>query len=99
MKVSYYLLLLFIFILRPIYSQITPEIVNYHIYDGPGEGIDMVNDMTMDILNQFYLSGRSVGTDGTPDLTVIKYSNSLDSIIVMRYVSAPYSWDEANSIV
>ncbi len=80
------------------FSQIVPEIEWLRIYDGIGNGNDFVNDMKMDNEYNTYLAGRSEGIDGTPDFIIMKYSNSGDSLLNIRFISAPGAWDEANSI-
>jgi hypothetical protein len=68
------------------------------IYDGIGKGNDFVNDMKIDKAYNIYLAGRSSGMDGTPDFTIIKYSNTGDSLLNIRFISYQNAWDEANSI-
>jgi hypothetical protein len=68
------------------------------IYDGVGNGNDFVNDMKIDNDHNIYLAGRSEGLDGTPDFTIMKYSNTGDSLLNIRFISSQNAWDEANSI-
>ena len=74
-----------------------PKLEWYKIYDGPGNSIDLTNDVKMDNLSNIYLGGRSVGLDGI-DLLVLKYSEFGDSLLELRYSSAPQSWNEAFSL-
>jgi hypothetical protein len=80
------------------FSQtIIPKLDWYKIYDGPGNSVDLTNDIKMDINKNIYLSGRSVGLDGA-DLLILKYSEFGDSLLELKFDSAPQSWDEAFSI-
>jgi len=99
MRLINIILFVYFFLLNSSFSQITPEINWYHIYDGPGNGIDMVNDMKKDKLDQFYLAGRSAGSDGSQDLFINKYSFQMDTIINIRYSPVANTWDEASSII
>ena len=80
-------------------QTITPKVDWYKIYDGSGKGVDLTNDIKIDRSNNIYLAGRSAGSDSSQDLLLLKYSEKGDSILELRYISAPHSWDEANSIV
>lgn len=80
------------------YAQLVPEIEWLKIYDGIGNGNDFVNDMKIDKDYNIYLAGRSEGIDGTPDFTIMKYSNNGDSLLNIRFISSPNAWDEVNSI-
>ncbi|MFA6440456.1 MAG: T9SS type A sorting domain-containing protein [Bacteriovoracaceae bacterium] len=96
-----YLLLSIIILALPImlFSQtITPKIDWYKVYDGPGKGVDLTNDIKIDESQNIYLVGRSAGPDSSQDLLILKYSKNGDSTLGLRYISAPHSWDEANSI-
>ncbi|MFO7445285.1 MAG: T9SS type A sorting domain-containing protein [Ignavibacteriaceae bacterium] len=94
-------ILLFIVMLFPtlIYAQsVEPQVEWFKIYDGPGNGVDLTNDIIIDRYNNIYLAGRSGGSDGSQDLLVLKYSSSGDSLLNIRYSSASQQWDEAFSI-
>ncbi|MCF8267561.1 MAG: SBBP repeat-containing protein, partial [Ignavibacteriales bacterium] len=94
-------LMLFIFLissLNAVYAQLNPSIEWVNIYDGIGESIDMTNDSKIDKNYNLYLAGRSAGIDGSQDLLILKYSRFGELIAEIRYVSAPASWEEANSI-
>ena len=80
------------------FAQLVPEIEWLKIYDGIGNGNDFVNDMKIDKDYNIYLAGRSEGLDGTPDFTIVKYSNTGDSLLNIRFISSQSAWDEANSI-
>jgi hypothetical protein len=79
-------------------QTIAPKIEWYKIYDGPGNGVDLTNDITMDKTNNIYLAGRSAGRDSSQDLLILKYSPTGDSLLDLRYMGAPHSWDEADWI-
>ena len=96
-----YFVLLFYALIVPIlvFAQTnTPKIEWYKIYDGPGHGIDLPNDIVMDQSNNIYLAGRSAGRDSSQDLLILKYSPPGDSLLELRYLSALHSWDEADWI-
>ncbi len=92
--------LFFVFILASsfTFAQLVPEIEWLRIYDGIENGNDFVNDMNMDKDYNIYLAGRSEGIDGTPDFTIMKYSNTGDSLLNIRFISSQNAWDEVNSI-
>lgn len=93
------ILIFFVFLFSQFnFAQLVPETEWLRIYDGIGHGLDFVNDVKMDNDYNIYLAGRSVGLDGTPDFTIMKYSNNGDSLLNIRFISAPSSWDEVNSI-
>lgn len=81
-----------------VYAQLKPSVEWVKIYDGIGRSIDMTNDAKMDKEFNLYLAGRSAGVDGSQDLLILKYSRSGELISEIRYISAPASWEEANSI-
>lgn len=81
-----------------VYAQLNPSIEWANIYDGIGKGIDMINDAKIDKEFNLYLAGRSAGLDGSQDLLILKYTRLGKLISEIRYVSAPASWEEANSI-
>jgi len=93
------IIFLFLFFLgfSSIYTQETSFFDWIQIYDGPSNGIDMVNDMKMkkEIIN---IVGRSSGDDGSQDLCILQYSISGDSLNTVRYLSGKNAWDEGNSI-
>jgi outer membrane protein assembly factor BamB len=96
---KYYLFLFLIFFTIQItYSQIVPEIMWSKIYDGPGHKSEFLYDLKADNNNNFYFAGRSDGLNGFADFFLIKYSSIGDSIFTLRYISAPNSVNEANSI-
>lgn len=83
----------------PISAQTTSARIDwYRIYDGPGNGVDMTNDIKIDGASNIYLAGRSAGQDSSQDLLLLKYSGKGDSRLELRYSSALHSWDEAASI-
>lgn len=93
------ILIFFVFLFSQFnFAQLVPELEWLRIYDGIGHGLDFVNDVKMDNEYNIYLAGRSAGLDGTPDFTIMKYSNTGDSLLNIRFISAPSSWDEVNSI-
>jgi hypothetical protein len=97
---QYSVLLFFAFIVPIlVFAQTnTPKIEWYKIYDGPGHGVDLTNDIVMDQSNNIYLAGRSAGRDSSQDLLILKYSFTGDSLLELRYLSALHSWDEADWI-
>ncbi len=94
----YKILALSLFLFLSTNAQIVPTIDWVQIYDGISGGIDLTNDAKMDKDNNLYLAGRSAGVDSSQDLLILKYSNQGELKTEFRYVSAPYSWEEANSI-
>ncbi|OGU46837.1 MAG: hypothetical protein A2000_09160 [Ignavibacteria bacterium GWB2_36_8] len=80
-----------------IYGQAWPKLAWYKTYNGPGDGIDVVQDVKLHNQN-FYIAGRSTGIDTNPDFLVLKYSDKGDSLLGIRYAPDPLSWDEASSI-
>ena len=93
------ILIFFVFLFSQLnFAQLVPEIQWLRIYDGIGHGLDFVNDVKMDNEYNIYLAGRSAGLDGTPDFTIMKYSNTGDSLLNIRFISSPNAWDEVNSI-
>src|SRR3990172_10226670 len=80
-----------------IYGQAWPKLASYKTYNGPGDGIDVVQDVKLHNQN-FYIAGRSTGIDTNPDFLVLKYSDKGDSLLGIRYAPDPLSWDEASSI-
>jgi len=94
----YKILALSLFLFHSTNAQIVPTIDWVQIYDGVSGGIDMTNDAKMDKDNNLYLAGRSAGADSSQDLLILKYSAKGELKTEIRYVSAPYSWEEAKSI-
>lgn len=93
------LLFFFLFLIsQHSFAQLVPEIEWLKIYNGVGNGNDFVNDMKIDKAFNIYLAGRSEGLDGTPDFIIMKYSNTGDSLLNIRFISSQNAWDEANSI-
>ena len=98
MKKFFNIIILVLFIPNLIFSQlIIPKIDWYKIYDGPKNSVDLTNDIQMDNLYNMYLCGRSVGLNGT-DLLILEYSEFGDSLLELKYNSAPQSWNEAFSL-
>jgi len=98
MKILFYLFLILILFGDAVYAQLKPTIEWVEIYDGIGGSIDMTNDAKIDKDYNLYLAGRSAGVDGSQDFLILKYSRFGNLISEIRYVSAPASWEEANSI-
>lgn len=93
------LLIFFLFLISKLtFAQVVPEIEWLKIYDGIGNGNDFVNDIKIDKDYNIYLVGRSKGMDGTPDFIIMKYANTGDSLLNIRFISSQNAWDEANSI-
>jgi Secretion system C-terminal sorting domain/Beta-propeller repeat len=93
------LLFCFLFLISQLsFAQLVPRIEWLKIYDGIGTGNDFVYDMGIDKSYNIYLAGRSEGADGTPDFLIMKYSNTGDSLLNIRFISSQNAWDEANSI-
>lgn len=90
--------LFLILCINAVYAQLKPVTDWSKIYDGLGKSVDMINDAKMDRDYNLYLAGRSAGIDGSQDLLILKYSRLGELISEIRYVSAPSSWEEANSI-
>jgi len=98
MRETFIAILLVILFSKIDLAQLSPSIEWYRIYDGIGKGIDMTNDSKKDKENNLYLAGKSAGLDGSQDLLILKYTSYGELISEIRYVSAPASWEEANSI-
>ncbi len=95
---KYFALVVLLFYCTTMSAQtITPKLEWYKTYDGPGNGVDLTNDIKMDNSNNIFLGGRSVGLDGT-DLLILGYTEYGDSLLELIYNSAPQSWDEAFSL-
>lgn len=88
------LLIFFLFLISKFtFAQIVPEIEWLKIYDGIGNGNDFVNDIKIDKDYNIYLVGRGEGMDGTPDFIIMKYSNTGDSLLNIRFISSQNAWD------
>jgi hypothetical protein len=68
-------------------------------YDGPGGGDDEPRAIAVDSGGFVYVTGRSVGTDGSYDFATLKYSPSGILQWDVRYASPTKSDDDARSIV
>ena len=80
-----------------IYAQLWPKLSWYKTYNGQGDGVDIVQDVKFHNLD-IYLAGRSSGADTSQDLLILKYSDTGDSLLGIRYSANLHSWDEATSI-
>lgn len=80
------------------FAQVTPVLEFYKIYNGPGNGVDFINDSQTDNNYNIYLAGRSAGPDSSSDLSVLKYSKKGDLLLNIIYAAGWHRWDEANSI-
>ena len=97
MKRDLILLILVLIFSNIIYAQRWPKLSWYKTYNGPGDGVDIVQDVKFHNQN-FYLTGRSSGPDTSQDLLILKYSDKGDSLLGIRYTANLHSWDEAASI-
>jgi uncharacterized delta-60 repeat protein len=69
-------------------------------YNGPGNGFDQPNAITVDNNGNVYVTGWSSGSGRfSSDYTTIKYSNSGDIIWIKRYNGPGNFVDRANAIV
>ncbi len=67
-------------------------------FNGPGNGDDFANILTVDGVGNVYVTGHSFGTNGSPDYATIKYNSAGVSQWVARYNSPANSTDEARGI-
>ncbi len=67
-------------------------------YNGPGNGIDVVNDMVLDNAGNIYVAGYSLGTSTDKDITTIKYFPNGDTAWVRRYNGPANGPDGADAI-
>jgi hypothetical protein len=98
MKRSLALLIIVLISSNFTYGQAWPKLAWYKTYNGPGDDIDVVQDVKLHNGN-FYIAGRSTVTDTNPDLLVLKYSDKGDSLLGITYARDSLSWDNASSIV
>ncbi|MBI4430076.1 MAG: T9SS type A sorting domain-containing protein [Ignavibacteriales bacterium] len=70
-----------------------------YIYDGPGHGVDLPADATIDQHGNFYMTGRSSGEASGQDIATLRISASGQEVLILRYNSVHNSWDEGNSLV
>lgn len=97
MKKYLIFLLLALIFSKITYGQLWPKLSWYKTYNGPGDGVDIVQDVKF-YKNNFYLAGRSAGVDSSQDLLILKYSCKGDSLLGIRFNAESHSWDEAASI-
>lgn len=67
-------------------------------YIGPAGGRDEASAIVADNEGNVYVTGRSVGPDGSDDFATTKYSSSGDSLWVSTYASPGNGTDRAESI-
>lgn len=80
------------------YSQIVPELQWVKTYDGVGHKNDFLNKVCVDKSKNIYMAGQSEELNGALAFFLIKYNETGDSLFTERYVSAPTSWNEVNSM-
>ncbi len=97
MKRDLTLLILVLISSNFIYGQRWPKLAWHKTYNGPGNGVDIVQDVKFHNQN-LYLAGFSAGPDTIPDLLILEYSDKGDSLLEIRYTANPHSADEAASI-
>jgi uncharacterized delta-60 repeat protein len=66
-------------------------------YNGPGNGLDIARAITIDTLDNVYVTGRSVITTNTYDFATIKY-NAAGETLWTRHFHGPQSFDYASCI-
>lgn len=66
-------------------------------YNGPGNNVDSLADMTVDGAGNVYVTGVSDGAGTSQDYATIKYAPNGDTLWVRRY-HGPHSWDEAKAL-
>lgn len=64
------------------------------VYDGTGNGSDVVLSMAFDDSLNVYITGRSVGIEQSDDYTTIKYDSAGGLKWVARYNDSEVSWGE-----
>jgi uncharacterized delta-60 repeat protein len=67
-------------------------------YNGPGNGIDVVNDMVLDNAGNIYVAGYSLGAGSDKDMTTIKYYPNGDTAWVRRY-NAPANGTDGVDVI
>jgi uncharacterized delta-60 repeat protein len=66
-------------------------------YGGPSSGTDIINDITIDVYNNVYVTGYSMGLQDY-DITTLKYDQNGEEKWEMRYTYSPYSGDYGKSV-
>ena len=67
-------------------------------YNGPNNGTDQANDLTIDGSGNVYVTGYSGGGSLGMDYATIKYHPNGDTAWVMRYNGSANDWDYAQAI-
>jgi len=67
-------------------------------YDGPANGNDYGNSVTVDGSGNVYVTGSSAGSKTGQDYLTIKYDSSGQQLWASTYSSAGNNWDEGRSI-
>ncbi len=67
-------------------------------YNGPGNGDDKANILTIDGAGSVYVTGHSLGSNGSQDYATIKYNSAGVRQWVARYDAPANSTDEARGI-
>ena len=68
------------------------------VYNSPSAGDNRVQAITIDDLDNIYVTGQSMGTNSSYDFVTIKYNNNGDLLWVSRYDGPENGHDEANAI-
>ncbi len=69
-----------------------------NLYNGPGGGIDMFYDMTIDNRNNVYVTGSSIGNGTNADFATVKYGSNGVEKWVARYDDSLSSDDYGKSV-
>lgn len=80
------------------YSQISISIDWIARYNGPGDSIDVANDIAVDNAGNVYVTGYSAGLLSLTDYTTIKYDPNGNQLWVARYNGPGLLNDEAKAI-
>lgn len=67
-------------------------------YNGPGNGDDIANNLTIDGVGNVYVTGHSFGLKGSQDYATIKYNSLGEWQWVARYNGPANSTDEARGL-
>jgi hypothetical protein len=67
-------------------------------YNGPGNGDDYASALAIDVGGNVYVTGGSVGSDGTYDYATIKYDSSGNEVWAARYNGLGNGDDQASAL-
>ena len=88
--------LLFIFLSRNLFAQVTLEWVS--LYNGTGNYEDNARSITVDDLGNVYVTGYSMGIGTDYDYATVKYNSSGVQQWASRYNGPGNGWDGASSV-